>query len=143
MKNQLEKAMIDAIPDGMLLVNGQGQIIRANAALQDISGYSEHELIGNTPDIFLPPAMRAAHAGLMQKFFSQPQQRSMAQMGSHLRLFRRDGVSIPIDVSLNPCVIEGQACVLAFVRDVRPIKNLEERVKYQATHDTLTGLFNR
>ncbi|WJJ94274.1 GGDEF domain-containing protein [Neopusillimonas aromaticivorans] len=67
----------------------------------------------------------------------------MSQNGSHLKLHRRDGVQIPIDVALNPCTIDDRLCVLAFVRDLRPLKNLEERVNYQATHDTLTGLHNR
>lgn len=143
MNGQLEKTMVDAIPDGMLLVDAEGHILRANAALQTMSGYAEHELLGATADIFLPPALRTAHAGLMKQFFTQPAQRNMSQNGSHLKLHRRDGVQIPIDVALNPCTIDDRLCVLAFVRDLRPLKNLEERVNYQATHDTLTGLHNR
>lgn len=143
MNGQLEKTMIDAIPDGMLLVDADGRILRANVALQAMSGYAEHELLGATPDIFLPPAMRSAHAGLMKQFFTRPAQRTMVQNGSHLKLHRRDGVSVPIDVALNPCTIDNRLCVLAFVRDLRPLKNLEDRVNYQATHDTLTGLHNR
>ncbi|WJJ94273.1 PAS domain S-box protein [Neopusillimonas aromaticivorans] len=68
MNGQLEKTMVDAIPDGMLLVDAEGHILRANAALQTMSGYAEHELLGATPDIFLPPALRTAHAGLMKQF---------------------------------------------------------------------------
>lgn len=143
MNGQLEKAMVDAIPDGMLLVDAQGRILRANKALQTMSGYAEHDLLGATTNIFLPPAMRVAHAGLMRQFFTRPAQRYMSQEGSRLKLYRRDGAEVPIDVALSPCTIDNQLCVLAFVRDLRPLKNLEDRVNYQATHDTLTGLHNR
>lgn len=143
MNTQLERTMIDAIPDGMLLVDRQGRILRANAALQHMSGYSEKQMVGQTVDIFLPPDMRAAHAPMMRRYFGSPSQRSMGQKDSTLRLHRRDGRAIPIDVSLSPCQLEDQDAVLAFVRDLSQLRRLEDRINYQANHDSVTGLANR
>ena len=46
MTENLEKIMIDAIPDGMLLVNGQGNVVRANQALLRMTGYTHSDLVG-------------------------------------------------------------------------------------------------
>lgn len=143
MNTQLERTMIDAIPDGMLLVDREGRILRANAALQHMSGYTEKQMLGQTVDIFLPPDMRASHASMMRRYFGSPSQRSMGQKGSTLRLHRRDGRTIPIDVSLSPCQLDTQDAVLAFVRDLSQLRRLEDRINYQANHDSVTGLANR
>lgn len=143
MNAQLERTMIDAIPDGMLLVDRQGRILRANAALQQMSGYSEKQMLGQSVDIFLPPDMRDTHASMMSRYFTNPSQRTMGQKGSTLRLNRRDGRSIPIDVALCPCELDNQEGVLAFVRDLSQLRGLEDRINYQANHDSVTGLANR
>lgn len=143
MTENLEKIMIDAIPDGMLLVNGQGNVVRANQALLRMTGYTHSDLVGQGLDRLLPAGMRGHHQGLMQRYLQNPVQRSMGQKGVDFFMQRSDGQSIPIDVSLSPCTWQGETCVIAFVRDLSALKSLEQRVSYQATHDSLTGLANR
>lgn len=139
MNSKLERTMIDAIPDGMLLVNKRGSILRANAALQHMSGYTEAQMVGQTVDIFLPPDMRATHASMMRRYFSSPSQRTMGQKGSTLRLHRRDGRAIPIDVSLSPCQLDDQDAVLAFVRDLSQLRRLGTVSVIRLTMTALPG----
>ncbi|MBQ0132225.1 MAG: EAL domain-containing protein, partial [Comamonas sp.] len=60
-----------------------------------------------------------------------------------LWLQRKDGVQVPVDIALGNFSRDGASMVVAFVRDVSEIRRMEERMHYQATHDTLTGLNNR
>ena len=137
----LERAAMDAAPDGILLVDRGGTILMANAAMEAISGYGAAELRGQSVHRLLPPALREAHAGQFQGYFSGPSRRPMG-MGRDLWLQRKDGTQVPVDVALGHTASGGGAAV-AFVRDMSELRRLEARMHYQATHDTLTGLVNR
>ena len=56
MLSQREQQALDAAPDGILLVDRDGNIVTANAAMQAISGYGRSELEGQALDMLLPPA---------------------------------------------------------------------------------------
>ncbi len=140
----LERVMIDAIPDGLLLVNQAGRILQANQAMEQLSGYSANELTGQTVDIFLPPHMRWHHTDLMKRYFTNPSQRPMAMNSmAGLRLCTREGHLVPVDIALSPCNLDGNTCAVAFVRDKTHVQRLEDQMRYQVMHDTLTGLANR
>ncbi len=139
----LERIMLDAAPDGMLLVDGEGKILMANAVMASMSGYGVDELVGQSVAIFLPVHLRQAHGHMMRQFFSSPANRGMGTQMSDLRLLCRDGGYLPVGISLSHCQLGDEACVVAFVRDQSQFKRLESQMQYQASHDALTGLANR
>jgi len=139
--SQLIRAAMDAAPDGILLVDRTGRILAANAAMEIISGYAAQELRGSSLDIFMPAALRAAHARHLEAYFQAPSRRPMG-MGRDLWITRKDGSTVPVDIALGHTDVHGGAAV-AFVRDISEVRQLEARMHYQATHDTLTGLVNR
>ena len=132
----------NAAPDGILLIDPQGRILVSNSAMGLISGFSAEELRGQPVEILLPEALHAQHRGDLQQFFQQPRRHNMGQ-GRILWLQRKDRVQIPVDIALGSFLRKGQPLVVAFVRDVTDMRRMEERMQYQATHDTLTGLGNR
>ena len=132
----------NAAPDGILLIDPQGRILVSNSAMGLISGFSPEELRGQLVEILLPEALHAQHRGDLQQFFQQPRRHNMGQ-GRILWLQRKDRVQIPVDIALGSFLRKGQPLVAAFVRDVTDMRRMEERMQYQATHDTLTGLGNR
>lgn len=132
----------NAAPDGILLIDPQGRILVSNSAMGLISGFSAEELRGQPVEILLPEALHAQHRGDLQQFFRQPRRHNMGQ-GRILWLQRKDRVQLPVDIALGSFLRKGQPLVVAFVRDVTDMRRMEERMQYQATHDTLTGLGNR
>ena len=132
----------NAAPDGILLIDPQGRILVSNSAMGLISGFSTEELRGQPVEILLPEALHAQHRGDLQQFFQQPRRHNMGQ-GRILWLQRKDRVQLPVDIALGSFLRKGQPLVVAFVRDVTDMRRMEERMQYQATHDTLTGLGNR
>lgn len=137
----LERAAMDAAPDGMLAVDRQGRIVLANAQMERISGYPCAELLGQPVGLLLPAHLRQAHATHVQRYHARPERRAMGQ-GRDLWLVRRDGSQVPVDVALGHSPEHG-GTVVAFVRDISELRLLQARMHYQATHDTLTGLANR
>lgn len=132
----------NAAPDGILLIDAQGRILVSNSAMGLISGFSVDELRGQPVEMLLPEALHAQHRGDLQQYFRQPRRHNMGQ-GRVLWLQRKDKEQVPVDIALGSFLRKGQPLVTAFVRDVTDMRRMEERMQYQATHDTLTGLGNR
>ena len=139
--NLMMQAAMAAAPDGVVLVDRGGIILMANASMAAMSGYSAEELRGQSVSIFLPPALREKHGQQMRSYFLQPSKRTMGS-GQHLWLSRPDGTTVPVDIALGYSQVYGGTAV-AFVRDVSEVRQMQSHMQYQATHDTLTGLFNR
>ncbi|TDP71265.1 bifunctional diguanylate cyclase/phosphodiesterase [Roseateles toxinivorans] len=136
-----EKLVLSAAPDGVLWVHHSGTILMVNPAMEAMSGYPRDELVGRNVDIFLPPALRARHARSMRDYFTAANARAMGSLD--LRLMRRDGQMLPVDISLGHWQDENEQHAIAYVRDLTERKGFEESLHHRATHDELTGLPNR
>ena len=139
---QRERDALDAAPDGILLVGRDGSIVAANAAMLAISGYERSELEGQGLDILLAPDVRATHGHYLRSYFAQPSRRPMG-LGGALWMQRKPGGAIPVDIALGYFGHESHGLAVAFVRDVTELSQMQQRLKFQATRDTLTGLNNR
>ena len=139
--NVMMQAAMAAAPDGVVLVDSDGIILMANASMAAMSGYSAEALRGQSVSIFLPPALREKHGQHLRSYFLQPSKRTMGS-GQNLWLSRPDGSTVPVDIALGYSEVYGGTAV-AFVRDVSEVRQMQSHMQYQATHDTLTGLFNR
>lgn len=140
-QHQRESRVLSAAPDGVLWVDQSGTILMANPAMETLSAYPIAELLGHNVDIFLPEHLRAKHAHSMRAYFNAPQARVMGAMD--LKLLRRDGQMLPIDISLGHWEDGEQVHAIAFVRDLTERKKFEASLEHKATHDELTGLPNR
>lgn len=140
-QNLRESLILSAAPDGVLWVDDSGKILLANPAMAALSGYSPQELIGENVDIFLPAHLRARHAESMRSHFIAPHARAMGLMD--LKMMRRDGQMLPVDISLGHWEDDGRSHAIVYIRDLTERKQFEDSLKHQATHDGLTGLPNR
>ena len=138
----LALAALEAAPDGILIVDDTGTILKANPATELLTGYSPDELTGQSVSMFLPQHMRSKHNHLVKSFFLHPVSRPMG-MVSLLQLLRKDGLPVPVDIALGHCTRDDRSAAVVFLRDMTEMKRLQDDMHYQATHDGLTGLVNR
>lgn len=113
----LARALVEAAPDGILLVDAGGRIALANAEAERLFAYAPGELEGQPIELLVPEAQRGAHVAERTRFASQGQPRPM---GEGRRLFgrRSDGSTFPAEISLSPVQVERGGFVAAAVRDV-------------------------
>jgi PAS domain S-box-containing protein len=116
--------LLDSAPDAMVIVAVDGTIQFANAQAEALFGYTRAELLGQSLELLIPARFRPGHGSYLERYFRDPKARSM---GSGLELFgrRKDGVELPIEVSLSPQSNETGMTVSAAIRDVSERKRLE------------------
>ena len=136
-----EKVALSAAPDGVLWISHTGSILMANPAMEGLTGYTPAELVGQNVNLFLPSQLREKHSQVMQGYFMAPQSRDMGLLD--LKLQRRDGQMLPVDISLGHFEDEAATYAIAYIRDLSERKKFEESLRHQTTHDELTGLPNR
>ena len=113
----LVPTVLDAAPDAMLVIDDAGTIVFANQQVTALLGYERPELLGRAVDSLVPERFRHRHAGHRQDYAASGQRRPM---GSGLDLFarRKDGIEVPVEVSLSPITEGPGGLVAAALRDV-------------------------
>lgn len=117
-------AVIDGAPDGMLLVDAEGQIVLANRQADIVFGYEPGMLVGHRVEELMAPELRERHVHHRLGYQAEPGIRAMGARQS-LSGVRRDGHTFPVEISLSPMVVAGQSLVVAAVRDVADRRRIE------------------
>jgi len=108
--------LIDALGDGLALTSNDGTIVLVNRRCAEMFGYQRGELIGLPVDALVPPEVRAAHQTYRASYARAPRVRPM---GERIRLagLRKDGATLPVEISLSPVPTATERFVLAVIRD--------------------------
>jgi anti-anti-sigma factor len=108
--------LIDALGDGLVLTGKDGKIALVNRRCAEMFGYKREELIGLPVDSLVPPDVRTAHVGYRAGYSQAPQARPMGER-SRLAGVRKDGATLPVEISLSPVPTATEDFVLAVIRD--------------------------
>src|SRR3954454_16565638 len=108
--------VLDAAPDGLLLVDAAGQITLVNDRVEEMFGYGRADLVGESVEILLPEAFRQVHVAHRQRFLDQPRTRPMGA-GLSLAGPRQDGSEFAVEISLSPLEPGDGRWVVAGIRD--------------------------
>ena len=136
------RSLLDAVPAAVLIVAPDGTICFANTTLEEMTGYRRAELSGEPVERLVPEGQRATHAASRALYGAGPARRPMGT-GLDIRCKRADGSVIPVDISLAPLEVAGEAFVIATVADETEHRRSAEHLFHRAVHDPLTGLANR
>lgn len=121
------RVLIEAAPDAMIIVDGDGEIVIVNGQAEKMFGYDRVEMLGNTIEMLLPERIRKAHVGHRDGFIKDPELRPM---GINMELVgqRSDGSEFPVEISLSPVKTEKARFVSSVIRDVTKRKRMEEEI---------------
>ncbi|MEY4642264.1 MAG: hypothetical protein RLZZ227_2258 [Pseudomonadota bacterium] len=115
------RAMMEASPDSLIVVDAQGDMLYCNARVYDMLGYRVEELLGRPVEILLPRHKHAAHREHREQYQQHPTMRPM-RVSKDLVALHRNGQEIPVDISLSPAKFDGKDVVMASVRDIGGIR---------------------
>ena len=112
-----QRAMFEAVPTALLLVDREGRIAMANEQAGRLLGYARSALIGSAIDRLVPPESVARHPKLIAGYFADPSARLMGG-GRDLELVRADGHRLPVEIGLNPLPVEHGRYAIAAISDI-------------------------
>lgn len=113
-----EEATVAGVPDGVLLVDRAGYIVRMNAAAERIFALPSREAVGASIQEFVPPRFRERHAEQMESFVTTAVGPKGMQERQPIPALRANGEEFMAEVALIPVMLEGSSCTVCIVRDV-------------------------
>ena len=124
------RGLLEAAPDGMVVVDQGAEIVLLNAQAEKQFGYRRDELLGQKVTNIIPEgfAERLIADGTRTAAEALAQ-----QIGTGIELIgrRKDGSEFPIEIMLSPLENDEGILVTAAVRDITVKKEREHRLKAQ------------
>lgn len=133
------RALLDAAPDGIVVVDATGTILLVNAQAARMFGYDRDELLGKNVEILVPEAARQVHPAHRERYTAAPVARPMGA-GLQLAARRNDGSEFAADISLSSVETGSGLLVVAACRDVTDrlaADEERERLRMQAERSRL------
>jgi two-component system sensor kinase FixL len=118
------RLVVEAAPNAMVMINGEGKIELANAQTEAVFGYTRQELVGHPLEMLIPERFRSQHPGYRRIYQANPTARAM---GAGRELFgrRKDGSEVPVEIGLNPIYASEGLFVLASIIDISQRREAE------------------
>lgn len=128
--------VLDLMPDAVCIVDAQGCLLFVNASFERIIGYPPDEVLQRPIFDLVHPDDRAATreqaeavtGGLLQRHFRN-------------RYIHKDGHSV--DIQWSARWLPDYGVRIGVGHEVTELRRIELEIEHRASHDPLTGLFNR
>ncbi|MBS1801797.1 MAG: EAL domain-containing protein [Acidobacteria bacterium] len=138
-KENRYRSAFETSPDGVLIARAEdGKIVDANPSFLAIMHFNLEDVIGRTSlelDMWADSEDSRSVAEALQE--------EEGCRDLEVRLRRKKGEVFWAELSASFAEVDGEACVISYIRDVSEAKADEEKIRSLAFYDTLTGLPNR
>ncbi|BAQ66083.1 diguanylate cyclase domain-containing protein [Geminocystis sp. NIES-3709] len=132
------RAVIEQISEGIILFTAEDfLIIECNISATKILKYPLKDLIHENIELFL--------ASKQQEFRQNLQVLRISKISftQELKLKVKNDEPVDVELSVSVIIYEDKLVFCSVFRDISERKKLENKLKYQAYHDSLTGLYKR
>lgn len=137
---RLAASVYEQATEGVYITDAKGLIISVNPSFKTITGYSEHEVLGQHAS-FLRTEQQSS------EFYQELSQhlKGRNHWSGELWGKKKTGEAILCFISISKICNDqgGVERYVAIFNDITLLKEKEERIRYLAYHDALTGLPNR
>ncbi|OGN91010.1 MAG: hypothetical protein A2Z70_04465 [Chloroflexi bacterium RBG_13_48_17] len=135
--SDLAQALLRCAGTGIYIVQ-DGKFQYVNSLFQQMTGYSEGELLGQYPlNLVYPEDRETVREKAIESL------KSGRSVPCEYRCVRKDGEVIWVLEKVTSAEYKGKQATLGSFMDITERKELEQKLAEMATHDPLTGLPNR
>ena len=135
------KSIFKSSLEGILVVDDNGIIIKANPACEKLFGYNPGELIHQNEESIIPEKIKKHQKNHREDCRAKPRARTMVK-DLELWGLKKDGSQLPLEISLTPTKIEGKQVVIIFVNDITEQKTKDAlfSIRNNALASTSNGI---
>jgi two-component system CheB/CheR fusion protein len=119
------RALLEASSQSIVAVDSNGMIVLANGNTEKMFGYRRKELLGQPIESLIPEIVRTRHSERRETYFSDMQNGPIG-VGLPLEGRRKDGTTLPVEVSLSAIETAEGKLGVAFVSDITQRRSLEQ-----------------
>ena len=130
-------ALFESLPGALYHVGSDLRLLRWNAALGEITGYSDDELAQMDAPEFFTPEDRPRVAAAIEDVFASGYGQVLADFAC------KDGRRLPYFFTGRRFAHAGEEGFVGIALSMAEQVALQQRLQHEATHDSLTGLANR
>lgn len=144
-------AITDTVLDGLITINGRGNIQTFNPAASQIFGYTPEEVIGKNVSMLMPEPYHSEHDGYLHNYQSTGEKKIIGTV-REVSGKRKCGSIFPMELSVNEMQTEDERMFVGTARDITERKMADdyqqrlvdklmksntdlERFAYIASHD--------
>ncbi len=135
------RAVAETAVDAIVSIDSRGRVTFWNRGAEAMFGYAEADVLGRPFTMLIDEAHHAKHDPPMSFFDLDGAARTERGVESHGR--RKDGGTVPMELSLSSWETKAGSFYTAIVRDITERKQYEAKLARMAHTDALTGSFNR
>jgi two-component system sensor kinase FixL len=117
-------ALIDTVPDAMVVIDPAGQILSFSKGAERMFGYAETEVLDQNVSMLMPSPDREQHDGYLKHYRDTGEKRIIG-IGRVTTARRRDGSTFPIDLAVGEVVLRGERVFAGFIRDLTESRETE------------------
>lgn len=111
------RGLLEAAPEGLIIMNKDGQIILANTQAEKMFGYPPKELLGQRADGLIRKQVRDISVDQVIGDFSLASSQETGMLPDTLGR-RKDGSEFPVEVSFSPLETRDGLLVIQSIRDI-------------------------
>lgn len=134
-----------SIGDAVITTDMAGRVEFINAVAEQLTGWTNFEAAGKSLDEVFLIINEASRQAIENPVDTVLKEGVVVGLANHTLLIRRDGTEFNIEDSAAP-IRDKQGRIIGVVlvfHDVTHAHNLAKRMDWDASHDALTGIFNR
>jgi two-component system sensor kinase FixL len=123
------RAIIETIPDGLIVIDEHGVIRSFSPAAVRMFGYEEAEIVGRNVAILMPPPDSDNHDAYTARYVASGKPR-IAGTSRVVLGVRKNGEIFPHGISIGRFTMNGHRFFTGFVRDLTERQKTEKRVEH-------------
>ncbi|SMH55770.1 sensor histidine kinase [Azospirillum agricola] len=120
------RAIVEQAVDAILTADATGTILSANRSAERLLGYEPGALVGQPIDCLMPAG--ASHGAYLSRYLSTMKPHVVG-IGREVTGRRRDGVDIPLWLTLSDIDLPGYRIFVAMLRDISAAKETERALR--------------
>ena len=129
-------SIINSAVDGIVVIDGRGQVESFNPGAERLFGYAQAEVVGRNVSLLMPSPYHDEHDGYLGRYHATGTAKIIG-IGREVRGKRKDGSTFPLHLSVGEMTIGSERKFTGILHDLSDRVRMEERLRAQASLATL------